>query len=163
VLVEHGAHASVGRTGHDRVADPKRAALDQDGGDGAATTVEVRLDDETLRVLVGLARRSREASAVNTIASSKLVEVEPSLGRHVDEHRVAAVLLGHEAVFGQLTADLGRVGFGLVDLVDRDHDRHFGRLGVVQRLNRLRHHAVVGSDHEHRDVGRLAHHAHAWR
>ena len=38
------------------------------------------------------------------------VDVEPGLRRDVDEHRVAAVLLGHQAVLGQLTAHLGRVG-----------------------------------------------------
>ena len=85
----------------------------------------------------------------------QLVEVEPGLGRDVDEHRVAAVLLGDQAVLGELAADLGRVGLRLVDLVDRDHDRHAGGLGVVERLDRLRHDAVVGRDHQDRDVGRL--------
>jgi hypothetical protein len=33
--------------------------------------------------------------------------------------------------------------------------RHLGRLGVVERLGRLRHHAVVGHDHQDRDVGSL--------
>ena len=73
----------------------------------------------------------------------------------VDEHRVAAVLLGDQAVLGELLADLVRVGPLLVDLVDRDHDRHLGRLGVVERLDRLRHDAVVGRDHQHDDVGDL--------
>ena len=69
--------------------------------------------------------------------------------------RVAAVLLGDQAVLGQLTAHLGRVGVFLVDLVDRHHDRDAGRLGVVERLDGLRHHAVVGRDDEDRDVGDL--------
>ena len=77
--------------------------------------------------------------------------------------RVAAVLLGDQPVLGELLAHLGRVGAFLVDLVDRDHDRHVGRLGVVERLDRLRHDAVVGRDHQDRDVGRPAHHGHAWR
>ena len=79
----------------------------------------------------------------------------PVRGGDVDEHRLAAVLLGHEVVLGELLADLVGVGPLLVDLVDRDDDRHVGRLGVVQRLDRLRHHAVVGRDHEDRDVGDL--------
>ena len=48
-----------------------------------------------------------------------------------------------------------RVGVVLVDLVDRHHDRHVGGAGVVDRLDRLRHDAVVGGDDEHDDVGRL--------
>ena len=83
--------------------------------------------------------------------------------RDVDEQRVAAVLLGDQPVLGELLADLGRVGALLVDLVHRDHDRHVGRLGVVERLDRLRHHAVVGGDHEHDDVGHVARRGHAWR
>ena len=41
---------------------------------------------------------------------------------------------------------------GLVDLVDRDDDRHFGRLGVVDGFERLRHHAVIGRHHDDDDV-----------
>src|SRR5581483_10570872 len=43
----------------------------------------------------------------------------------------------------------------LVDLVDGDDDRHLGRPRVVDRLDGLRHHAVVRRDDEHRDVGDL--------
>jgi hypothetical protein len=42
---------------------------------------------------------------------------------------------------------------GLVDLVDRDDHRHSGRLGVVDRLDRLRTKAVIGRDHQNDDVG----------
>ena len=73
-------------------------------------------------------------------------------GGDVHEHGVAAVLLGHQAVLGELTADLLRVGVRLVDLVHGHHDRHVRRLGVVERLDGLRHHAVVRGDHEHGDV-----------
>ena len=98
---------------------------------------------------------SSDASAVSRTASSSSLDADAGLGRHVDEHRVAAVLLGDQAVLGQLLADLVRVGLRLVDLVDRDHDRHVGRLGVVQRLDRLRHDTVVGRDHQDHDVGDL--------
>ncbi len=85
----------------------------------------------------------------------QVLDADVLASRDVDEHDVAAVLLGHEAELGELLAHLGGVGVGLVDLVHRDHDRHVGRLGVVQRLDRLRHDAVVGGDHEDRDVGHL--------
>ena len=46
------------------------------------------------------------------------------------------------------------IGLGLVDLVHRDDDRHVGRLRVRDRFLGLRHHAVVGRDHQDDDVGR---------
>ena len=77
------------------------------------------------------------------------------LGRDVDEHRVAAPLLRLEAEAGHLGADAVGLRALLVDLVDRDEDRHLGRLRVVDGLARLRLHAVVGGDDDDRDVGHL--------
>ena len=58
-----------------------------------------------------------------------------------------------DLVLEQLLADLLRIGAGLVDLVDRDDHRHAGRLGVVDRLDRLRLQPVVGRHHQDDDVG----------
>ena len=52
-------------------------------------------------------------------------------------------------------SDAGRVGVGPVHLVDGHDDRHLGRLGVVDGLDGLGHHAVVGRHHEDDDVGGL--------
>ena len=43
----------------------------------------------------------------------------------------------------------------LVYLVERDNDRHVGCFGMIDRLNGLRHHAVVGRNHQHNDIGRF--------
>ena len=58
---------------------------------------------------------------------------------------------------GQLLLDLHavRLRLGLIDLVHRHDDRHVRRLRVVDRLQRLRHHAVVRSHYDHDDVGDL--------
>ena len=48
-----------------------------------------------------------------------------------------------------------RVRARLVDLVDRDDDRNLRLLGVVDRLDGLRHRAVVGGDDQHDDVRHL--------
>ena len=52
---------------------------------------------------------------------------------------------------------LTRSGFasGTSILLIADDDRHLGRARVADRLLRLRHHAVVGGDDEHGDVGHL--------
>src|SRR3989442_5505775 len=46
----------------------------------------------------------------------------------------------------ELLARALRIGVTLVDLGDRDDDGHLGRLGVTDRLDGLRHDAVVGRD-----------------
>ena len=83
----------------------------------------------------------------------QLVEPDAGLRRDRHERHVAAVLLDDDAGLGQLGLDPVRVGVRLVDLVERDDDRHLGRLGVADRLERLGHDAVVGRDHDDRDVG----------
>lgn len=115
----------------------------------------MRLDGDTLRVLFRVGPEVERGVRREDHGLQQAVDVQTLLGGDVDEHGVAAVLLGHEAVLGQLTAHLGRVRALDVDLVDRDHDRHVGRLGVVQRLDRLGHHTVVRRHHEDRDVGGL--------
>ena len=62
---------------------------------------------------------------------------------------------GTSAALDQLLAHARRVGGLLVDLVHGDDDRHLGGLRVVERLDGLRHHAVVGRDDQHGDVGDL--------
>ena len=62
---------------------------------------------------------------------------------------------GLDAAGGELLDDLGGVGFGLVDLVDGDDDRHLRGAGVVDGLEGLGHHAVIGCDDDHDDVGDL--------
>src|SRR4051812_8848795 len=155
VLVEQRPHATEGVTGHQRVTDPQRAALDQHGGHGATAAVELGVDDHALRVHLGVRPQVERGVGREQDRREQVVEALPGDGGDVDEHRVAAVLLGHQAVLGELLADLGGVGPLLVDLVHRHHDRHLGGLGVVERLDRLGHDAVVGRDDQHDDVGDL--------
>ncbi len=58
-------------------------------------------------------------------------------------------------MLGQLGENALRIRVVFVDLVDRDDDRHLSGARVVDRLDRLRHHAVVSGDHQHDDVGHL--------
>ena len=71
------------------------------------------------------------------------------------EGRVAAELLGNHALGNQFLPDAIRVGVGLVDLIHRHHQRHTGSLGMGNRFLGLRHHAIVGRNHQNHDVGSL--------
>ena len=98
---------------------------------------------------------SSSRSATTWIVSSRSSRPCVGLGRDVD-------VLGLAAPLGRLEAELGHLGAHprgvralLVDLVDRDEDRHVGGAGVVDGLLGLRLDAVVGGDDDHRDVGDL--------
>src|SRR6266536_2222605 len=153
VLVVHRTHATMRVAGHDRVTDVQGAALDEQRRHRTAAAVEPCLDDDALSVLVGVGAQVERRVSREQDAFEQAVDVEVGTCGDVDEHRVAAVLLGDQPVLGELLAHLGRVGTLLVDLVDRDHDGYLRRLRVVERLDRLRHDAVVGRNHEHHDVG----------
>src|SRR5215212_94205 len=153
VLVEHGPDPPEGGAGGDRVPDVQGAPADQDGRHRAAALVQVGLDDRALSAPVGVGLEVQLDVGDQQDGLDQGVQALLGLGRHVHELGLAAVLLGHQVVLGQLLADLGRVGVLLVDLVDRDHDRDPGRLGVVDRLHGLGHDPVVGGDHQHGDVG----------
>src|SRR6185312_566558 len=155
VLVEHRPHPAEGVTGDDRVAHVQRAALHQHGRHRAAAAVEVGLDRDALRVLVRVGPQVERGVGGEQHGLEQVLDADVLPGGHVDEQGLAAVLLRDQPVLGELLADLGGVGPLLVDLVHRDHDRYVGRLGVVERLHRLRHDAVVGGDHEDDDVGHV--------
>src|SRR5690606_14763910 len=74
---------------------------------------------------------------------------------HEDDLGVAAPLAGHEPVLGELLLHPVGVGLLAVDLVDRHDDGDVRGPGVVERLDGLRHDAVVRRHHEDHDVGRL--------
>ena len=155
MLVDHATDATIGVTGHDRVADAQRAALDQHGGNRSTAAVQVRFDCHTLGFHVGVRPQVQCGVGGQQHRLEQRLDVGALLRRDVDEHGVAAEVLGHQVVLGELRPDLGRVGALLVDLVDRHHDRHVGRLCVVDGLHRLRHDAVIGGDHQDGDVGGL--------
>ena len=96
---------------------------------------------------------SSRRSATSRIISSSLRKILLGLGGDLDHHRVAAPFLGHQAAIGELALHFFGLGIRLVNLVDRDDDRHIRGLRVRDRFFGLRHHAVVRAHHQHHDVG----------
>ena len=132
----------------------QRAALDQHGDHRPAAGVELGLDHGARAGRVGVGPQLLQLGDQQDHVE-QVVEALVGLGRDLAEDGVPAPLLGREALGGELGADLFGVGALLVDLVDRDQHRHVGGAGVVDRLLGLRHHAVVGGDDDHGDVGDL--------
>jgi len=145
VLVEHGLHAAGVGSREDHVADAERAALHQDRRHVAAALVERRLDDRSLRLFVGVGFQV-EHLGLQQHLFEQLVEVQALLGRNLLVLVFAAPRL-HEVVhLRELLLDVVGVGVGFVDLVDGENHRHACGLRVVDRLDGLRHDAVVGRD-----------------
>ena len=152
--VEHGADAAVGEAGDKRIAHVQGTAGHEHSSDRAAALVELGLEDVAggKGVRVGL---ELEHICLEQHGLEQIVDTDLLLGRDVDEHVLSAPLLGDDAVLGELLAHAVGVGAGLIDLVDGDDDGNAGGLGVVDRLDRLGHDAVVGSHDQNNDVGHL--------
>ena len=119
---------------------------------GAATLVQLGLDDRADRRPLGVRLELLEVGDQQDHLDQR-VEAHPGLGRDRHDRHVAAVLLDDDAGLGQLGLHALRVRIRLVDLVEGDDDRHLGRLGVADRLERLGHDPVVGRHDHHGDVG----------
>ena len=146
-----GTNLAVGLAHDDHVADSKGAGLDQGGGNRATPLVQFSFDDRadggTLGVGLELLQVRHEADHLE-----EFVQAQPGLGRNGDHRNVATVLLDHDTGLGQAVLDAVGVGVGLVDLVERDDDRYLCGARVVDRLQCLRHDAIVRRDHDHGDV-----------
>ena len=128
--------------------------MHQHGRHRASPGVEMRLDHVAGRGCLGV---GLELLELGCEADHLEQGVEPllRLGGHVDEDRVPSPFLGVEPLRGQFVADPVGLGIGAIDLVHGNEDRNARSLRVVDRLNGLRHHAVVGGDDDHRQVGHL--------
>ena len=151
LVVDEGANAAPLRTADDEVADAQRATLHQHGGDGAAALVETRLDDRAFGRTIGIGLEI-EQLGLQGDEIGQLVEVDFLRRRDLDFERLAAEQFDLHFILQQFAAHALGLGVRLVDLVDRHDDRHIGGAGVRDGLGRLRHHAVIGRDHENDDV-----------
>ena len=64
-------------------------------------------------------------------ALEQLVDALRRSSPNLHEHRVAAPFFGNDFVRGEFLHDALGVGFRLVDLVERNDDRHIGGLRVM--------------------------------
>src|SRR5690606_35956204 len=154
VLVEHRADATVGGTNQSHIALTQRTVLYQYGCYRTAALVETRLNHYTA---ARRRRRGRELKQfrLQQYRFEQFVDTGPHLRRHRHERRITAPFLGNHIKCAEAVLDVVRVGLRLVDLVHRNHDRHASGFRMLDGFLGLRHHAIVGRDHQNHDIGRL--------
>ena len=128
VIVDQGAHAAPGGAGDEDVADPDRAALDEQGRDHAAAAIELGLDHRAAAGPVGIGLEVQDFG-LQQQGFLEAFEALARLGRDLDVEHVAAELFDHQPVLEQILAHPVGIGAGLVHLVDGDDDRHLRLAG----------------------------------
>ena len=154
-FIEHCADAAKLFAREHDVTDLQATLLDQHRGHRTAALLEARLDHDTSRRTDrhGLSSRTSDCS---TKRFEQRIYAGAGVRGDVDKDRVAAPGLRDHLVLGEFVPHPVRVGRGLVDLVDRHHQRYAGCLGMLDRFDGLRHDAVVcrhHQDHDVRDLG----------
>ena len=150
--VGHHTHAANRCAGNHAVAGLEGTVLYQNGRNRSAALVEFCLDDralgQTVRVGFELLYLGNQQDILQQVLDTHF-----GLGRYRNADDVAAPLFRNQLILGQLLHDALRICFRLIHLVDGDDDRNARRLGVVDRLDGLRHDAVVRRDNQNCDVG----------
>ena len=154
VIVGHRADAADRGARDNGIACVQGAVLNEQGSDRAAALVELGLDDSAVRLAVRICLEvSHLCGQQNHF--EQVVDALTELRGDIADDGVAAPLLRYEFVLGQLLEHAVRICRRLVDLVDRNDDRNACRLGMVDRLDGLRHDAVVGCYDQDCNVGDL--------
>ena len=154
MIIEQSAHTAPGRARNHDVANAQRAALHEDGADRTAATLELGFDDDAFRRAMRIGAKIQNFG-LQMDRFQQLVEIGALQCRNRHFERVAAHALDDDFLRQEIGAHAARIGLRLVDLVDRDDHRNLGGLGVIDRLDRLRHDAVIGRNDEHDDVRHL--------
>ena len=150
-LVEQCTYATVFDAADDEVAFLERALLHEHGRDRATALVKARFDHDT-RGQARFHRGQFHHLGLQQDRVEQVVDAVAGLCRHRHDAHIAAPFLGHDFMLHKSLLDLVRIRLGLVHLVHRHDQRHFRRARMIDRLDRLWHHAVIRGDDQHDDV-----------
>ncbi len=151
-FIAHGAHAAILGAADEVIADLQRAFLNQDRGQGAAVGINVGLDHGAKGVTRGVGAQFQHVRLKRDILE-QVIDTTPRNGGNGHHDGVAAVFLGNQLVAHEIL--LHTVGVSPLDvgLVEGDKNGDARCLGVVDRLHRLGHDAVIRRHHQNHQVG----------
>ena len=128
--------------------------LHQHGGDGAAALVQTGFHHGALGSAVGVSLQFLHIGNQQDHFQQVINTLFVSCGNG-NTGSIAAPLFGNQFIFGELLLHQIRVCSGLIHFVDGHDNGNACGLGVVDCLYGLGHDAVIGSHHQHGDIGYL--------
>ena len=152
VFVNHRTDFTECSTGQQHIAFFQRTALNQQCGNCAAAFVQTGFNDDTFGRCIDWGSQFQNFG-FEQYGFEQCVDIEAFFGGNVDELYIAAPFVGYDFVCSQLLADTLRVGGFFIDFIDGNHHRYARRFRMGNGFDGLRHHAVVGCDHENHDIG----------
>ena len=154
-VVHDVPNAATGSTHHDEITLVDLTLLNNQTSHRSATFFNLSFKNRTLGEARVVSLQLKNLSLqINDF--QKPIQVGAVDGRNSDHFNLPAPLHRIESIFGQLAKDPLNVaigGFGLVNLVQSNHDGHTSRLGMVDGFHGLRHHTVIGGNHQNDHVG----------
>ena len=132
----------------------QRTALHQHRGNRTPAALELGFNDRAFGELVRIGLQF-EYFGLKQNHFEQLVKTGLLFGRHLNHDGISAPGFRNQAMLGEGVTDAVRIGAGLVNFVHGDDKRDAGGLGVMNRLDRLRHHTVVRGNDQDDDIGDL--------
>src|SRR5712692_463250 len=151
-VVKHRAHPAEHLSGDKRIAYFESALLHQQGGHRTAPAIELRLQNYAARQSIRIRLELKQVRGQQYHLEQR-VEIHLFLCRHLDHHRIAAPTVPEKTAVGELLLHSIGLRLRLIHLVYGHYDRDFSGAGVVDSLQGLRHHTVVGCYDQHHNVG----------
>ena len=130
----------------------QRAILGENRCHGSASAIKFRFEHYTSRWTIWIRLQLLQVrNQANHFEQQ--VQIRFLFCGDIDKDGFTAPVFRHQSAIGQLLFHAVRQGTRLVNFIDRNDDRHFRGVRVIDGFKSLRHHAIVGSDYEHNDVG----------
>ncbi len=153
-VIIHGLDLTIGLADNNGISDMQRTVLYQSRRHNAAALIQLGLNymSGCRAVRIGLVLfhiRHQQNHLQQRIDSFS------ALGGYGNTDRGAAPFLRNQLIFGQLLLNMIRIGFRLIHFIDCHDNLDTGRLGMVNRLDGLRHDTVIRRDNQDRDIRHL--------
>jgi len=139
------------RPAHNPCAHPQHPFAHQHRGRRPHPRLDLRFDDVAFRRHLGTGFQFHDFSLQKNHLEQR-VEAFLRRSRNFDGDRFAAPGFGTEPLFLQLLLHAVGIGSRQIAFVDGDDDRDLRRLGMIDRLDGLRHDPVVGGHDQYRDI-----------